>query len=113
MVMSMSQSCFKLLFHLHFNFSTCGEGLEPRLKLSCYMIGGVQISYLLYTSTTQPHEDGPLYHPIVTTISLGSHTLLDFYKSISAAEGLVREQANRVRQNRELSSVVTKYCAVH
>ncbi|CAI8021262.1 Alpha-ketoglutarate-dependent dioxygenase alkB homolog 6 [Geodia barretti] len=30
-----------------------------------------------------PHEDGPLYHPVVTTISLGSHTLLDFYKSLS------------------------------
>ncbi|XP_064622185.1 alpha-ketoglutarate-dependent dioxygenase alkB homolog 6-like [Lineus longissimus] len=26
-----------------------------------------------------PHEDGPLYYPTVTTISLGSHTLLDFY----------------------------------
>ncbi|KAM8953780.1 putative RNA/DNA demethylase ALKBH6 [Pelodytes ibericus] len=26
-----------------------------------------------------PHEDGPLYFPTVTTISLGSHTLLDFY----------------------------------
>lgn len=30
-----------------------------------------------------PHEDGPLYHPTVTTISLGSHTLLDFYSPIS------------------------------
>ncbi|XP_071794814.1 alpha-ketoglutarate-dependent dioxygenase alkB homolog 6-like [Asterias amurensis] len=27
-----------------------------------------------------PHEDGPLFHPVVTTISLGSHTLLDFYQ---------------------------------
>ncbi|XP_790566.4 alpha-ketoglutarate-dependent dioxygenase alkB homolog 6 [Strongylocentrotus purpuratus] len=27
-----------------------------------------------------PHEDGPLFHPVVTTISLGSHTFLDFYK---------------------------------
>ncbi|KAM9324147.1 alpha-ketoglutarate-dependent dioxygenase alkB homolog 6 [Gastrophryne carolinensis] len=26
-----------------------------------------------------PHEDGPLYYPTVTTISLGSHTVLDFY----------------------------------
>ncbi|KAM3911701.1 alpha-ketoglutarate-dependent dioxygenase alkB homolog 6 [Leptodactylus fuscus] len=30
-----------------------------------------------------PHEDGPLYYPTVTTISLGSHTLLDFYLPIS------------------------------
>ncbi|XP_063059030.1 alpha-ketoglutarate-dependent dioxygenase alkB homolog 6 [Engraulis encrasicolus] len=34
-----------------------------------------------------PHVDGPLYHPTVTTISLGSHTLLDFYKPISQSEG--------------------------
>lgn len=27
-----------------------------------------------------PHEDGPLYFPTVSTISLGSHTLLDFYR---------------------------------
>ena len=27
----------------------------------------------------QPHEDGPLFYPVVSTISLGSHTLLDFY----------------------------------
>ncbi|RUS80554.1 hypothetical protein EGW08_011694 [Elysia chlorotica] len=26
-----------------------------------------------------PHEDGPLFYPVVSTISLGSHTLLDFY----------------------------------
>jgi hypothetical protein len=30
----------------------------------------------------QPHEDGPLYYPTVSTISLGSHTLLDFYRPI-------------------------------
>uniref|UniRef100_UPI00398E7387 alpha-ketoglutarate-dependent dioxygenase alkB homolog 6 n=1 Tax=Pristiophorus japonicus TaxID=55135 RepID=UPI00398E7387 len=29
-----------------------------------------------------PHEDGPLYFPTVTTISLGSSTLLDFYHPI-------------------------------
>ncbi|KAJ8266059.1 hypothetical protein GJAV_G00125440 [Gymnothorax javanicus] len=31
-----------------------------------------------------PHEDGPLYHPTVSTISLGSHTLLDFYHPIDS-----------------------------
>ncbi|NP_001088709.1 alpha-ketoglutarate-dependent dioxygenase alkB homolog 6 isoform X1 [Xenopus laevis] len=30
-----------------------------------------------------PHEDGPMYYPTVTTISLGSHTLLDFYVPIN------------------------------
>lgn len=33
-----------------------------------------------------PHEDGPLYHPTVTTISLGSHTLLDFYAPVSSLD---------------------------
>nr|XP_045368872.1 alpha-ketoglutarate-dependent dioxygenase alkB homolog 6 isoform X2 [Camelus bactrianus] len=28
----------------------------------------------------QPHEDGPLYYPTVSTISLGSHTMLDLYE---------------------------------
>lgn len=28
----------------------------------------------------QPHEDGPLYYPTVSTISLGSHAVLDFYE---------------------------------
>lgn len=26
-----------------------------------------------------PHEDGPLYYPVVTNITLSSHTVLDFY----------------------------------
>jgi alkylated DNA repair protein alkB homolog 6 len=30
-----------------------------------------------------PHEDGPSYYPCVTTLSLGSHTLLDFYKPVN------------------------------
>ncbi|XP_043250772.1 alpha-ketoglutarate-dependent dioxygenase alkB homolog 6 [Colletes gigas] len=32
------------------------------------------------------HSDGPLFHPIVTTISCGSHTLLDFYKRLDTAQ---------------------------
>ncbi|XP_017790107.1 PREDICTED: alpha-ketoglutarate-dependent dioxygenase alkB homolog 6 [Habropoda laboriosa] len=32
------------------------------------------------------HSDGPLFHPIVTTISCGSHTLLDFYKRVNSTE---------------------------
>nr|XP_008122601.1 PREDICTED: alpha-ketoglutarate-dependent dioxygenase alkB homolog 6 [Anolis carolinensis] len=39
-----------------------------------------------------PHEDGPLYFPTVTTISLGSHTLLDFYHPVS------REQQEEGRE---------------
>ena len=32
----------------------------------------------------QPHTDGPLYYPTVTTVSLGSHTVLDFYKPLES-----------------------------
>ncbi|XP_012141260.1 putative RNA/DNA demethylase ALKBH6 [Megachile rotundata] len=32
------------------------------------------------------HSDGPLFHPIVTTISCGSHTLLDFYKRLDSTQ---------------------------
>ncbi|KAK0135776.1 Alpha-ketoglutarate-dependent dioxygenase alkB 6 [Merluccius polli] len=34
-----------------------------------------------------PHVDGPLYHPTVTTVSLGSHTLLDFYRPLGGGGG--------------------------
>ncbi|EIW56423.1 uncharacterized protein TRAVEDRAFT_170326 [Trametes versicolor FP-101664 SS1] len=27
-----------------------------------------------------PHEDGPAYHPVVATLSLGSHTVFHYYK---------------------------------
>lgn len=30
-----------------------------------------------------PHADGPLFHPVVSTISCGSHTILRFYKQIT------------------------------
>ncbi|CAM4701132.1 unnamed protein product [Caretta caretta] len=39
-----------------------------------------------------PHEDGPLYFPTVTTISLGSHTLLDFYHPFSRGQHADSEQ---------------------
>ncbi|XP_034430936.1 alpha-ketoglutarate-dependent dioxygenase alkB homolog 6 [Hippoglossus hippoglossus] len=51
-----------------------------------------------------PHEDGPLYHPTVTTISLGSHTLLDFYRPVSSLEG----EAPQTEENRYLFSLLVK-----
>lgn len=33
-----------------------------------------------------PHEDGPLFYPTVATISLGSHTFLDFYHHLNNVE---------------------------
>ncbi|XP_032666244.1 alpha-ketoglutarate-dependent dioxygenase alkB homolog 6 [Odontomachus brunneus] len=32
------------------------------------------------------HSDGPLFYPVVTTISCGSHTFLDFYKQLDTTE---------------------------
>lgn len=48
-----------------------------------------------------PHLDGLLYHPTVTTISLGSHTMLDFYKQIddSSKEEDNGESSNDNRQS--------------
>ena len=33
-----------------------------------------------------PHEDGPAYHPITATVSLGGHTLLEIYKKNDQGE---------------------------
>ncbi|KAK5861490.1 hypothetical protein PBY51_022883 [Eleginops maclovinus] len=51
-----------------------------------------------------PHEDGPLYHPTVTTISLGSHTLLDFYMPVSSQE----DDAPQTEESRFLFSLLVK-----
>lgn len=34
-----------------------------------------------------PHEDGPLFYPVVTTINLGSHSVLQFYQHSSKQDG--------------------------
>ncbi|KAJ3208665.1 Alpha-ketoglutarate-dependent dioxygenase alkB 6 [Dinochytrium kinnereticum] len=45
-----------------------------------------------------PHEDGPAYLPTVATISLGQHTILDFYKSEDDdADKVPQELENRER----------------
>lgn len=49
-----------------------------------------------------PHEDGGLYHPTVTTISLGSHTLLDFYRPVGCLEG------GQTEENRYLLSLLLR-----
>ncbi|XP_032083184.1 alpha-ketoglutarate-dependent dioxygenase alkB homolog 6 [Thamnophis elegans] len=47
-----------------------------------------------------PHEDGPLYYPTVTTINLGSHTLLDFYHPVTG-EAPPESQENSAPQTQE------------
>ncbi|KAJ4491042.1 hypothetical protein C8R41DRAFT_920382 [Lentinula lateritia] len=34
-----------------------------------------------------PHQDGPAYHPVVATISLGTHTAFHYYKYTTGSQG--------------------------
>ncbi|XP_057349005.1 alpha-ketoglutarate-dependent dioxygenase alkB homolog 6 isoform X4 [Manis pentadactyla] len=43
-------------------------------------LSGRKLQNWALVPTPQPHEDGPLYYPTVSTISLGSHTMLDLYE---------------------------------
>ncbi|KAE9396218.1 hypothetical protein BT96DRAFT_996937 [Gymnopus androsaceus JB14] len=36
-----------------------------------------------------PHQDGPAYHPVVATISLGSHTVFHYYRYTTGTQGQV------------------------
>ncbi|XP_028679986.2 alpha-ketoglutarate-dependent dioxygenase alkB homolog 6 isoform X2 [Erpetoichthys calabaricus] len=44
-----------------------------------------------------PHEDGPLYFPTVTTISLGSQVLLDFYQPVCRDSEVTTPQTEESR----------------
>ena len=44
----------------------------------------------------QPHTDGPLYYPTVSTISLGSHTLLDFYTPIQDGSSQAEDASSQM-----------------
>lgn len=48
-----------------------------------------------------PHEDGPLYFPTVTTISLGSHTMLDFYRPVCKEQEGDSEQVTKPQTEEE------------
>uniref|UniRef100_A0A8C1PMT3 AlkB homolog 6 n=1 Tax=Cyprinus carpio TaxID=7962 RepID=A0A8C1PMT3_CYPCA len=51
-----------------------------------------------------PHEDGPLYHPTVTTLSLGSHTLLDFYKPVCQTQS----ETPQTEESRDMLSLLVQ-----
>ncbi|XP_053577589.1 alpha-ketoglutarate-dependent dioxygenase alkB homolog 6 isoform X2 [Bombina bombina] len=53
-----------------------------------------------------PHEDGPLYYPTVTTISLGSHILLDFYLPLSKETVPDQEQVPLSEEQRHIFSLL-------
>ncbi|TBU31025.1 hypothetical protein BD311DRAFT_753689 [Dichomitus squalens] len=60
-----------------------------------------------------PHEDGPAYHPVVTTLSLGSHTVFHYYRykpdtdaspvQISAPDELISSTGRPIDPNPVLS----------
>ncbi|XP_047647654.1 alpha-ketoglutarate-dependent dioxygenase alkB homolog 6 isoform X4 [Phacochoerus africanus] len=62
--------------------------------------------------TPQPHEDGPLYYPTVSTISLGSHTMLDLYEPRQPEDDDPTEQGSPLLQQ-TLSSSDTSIPSTH
>ncbi|KAK0058461.1 alpha-ketoglutarate-dependent dioxygenase alkB 6 [Biomphalaria pfeifferi] len=73
------------------------EDLPPWLKTYADKIGSfsifedkkpnhVLVNEYLPGQGIMPHEDGPLFYPVVTTINLGSHTFLDFYTPIDGQD---------------------------
>lgn len=55
-----------------------------------------------------PHEDGPLYFPTVTTISLGSHTLLNFYHPVRKEEHDEEASIPQTEENRYFLSLLVE-----
>ncbi|XP_078000790.1 putative RNA/DNA demethylase ALKBH6 [Glandiceps talaboti] len=48
-----------------------------------------------------PHEDGPLFYPVISTITLGSHTILDYYHHPTAEEGKNTQRDNKTTVEEE------------
>ena len=76
-----------------------------------------------FSSICKPHTDGPLYHSVIATISLGSSTSLDFYHPIKQDEvqylimifniKLVFVQATSTSlESRYLSSLLLEPCSL-
>ena len=55
---------------------------------------------------SQPHTDGPLYYPAVTTVSLGDHTLLDFYTPLQHQQQQLSSSSATSLDARRLASVL-------
>ncbi|KAK3926196.1 Alpha-ketoglutarate-dependent dioxygenase alkB-like protein 6 [Frankliniella fusca] len=52
-----------------------------------------------------PHTDGPLFHPVITTISLGSHTVLNFYERLDSDK--VDEKDSQLPSNQQRKRVMS------
>ncbi|KAH9519443.1 Alpha-ketoglutarate-dependent dioxygenase alkB 6 [Bulinus truncatus] len=73
------------------------EDLPPWLQLYADKIGNlgifedkkpnhVLVNEYLSGQGIMPHEDGPLFYPVVSTINLASHTFLDFYHPLETKD---------------------------
>lgn len=59
-----------------------------------------------FSVENQPHTDGPLFHPVITTISLGSQTVLHFHKE-HEVENIEEETClNPIKQRKKIMSVL-------
>ncbi|MEE6490500.1 hypothetical protein FKM82_015895 [Ascaphus truei] len=89
--------------HVLVNEYHAGEGIMVS-QTTRGLLGVPNAAPYFGPSFFQPHEDGPLYYPTVTTISLGSHTLLDFYLPVSRGQPGDLEQAPQTEDQRHLLS---------
>eukprot|EP00002_Diphylleia_rotans_P033488 TRINITY_DN7124_c0_g1_i3.p1 TRINITY_DN7124_c0_g1~~TRINITY_DN7124_c0_g1_i3.p1 ORF type:complete len:132 (-),score=23.98 TRINITY_DN7124_c0_g1_i3:403-798(-) len=59
-----------------------------------------------------PHEDGPLYHPVVAILSLGSHCGLDFYAkekhTDGSTDGSTASEEKQPLDQRHLFTILTQ-----
>ncbi|KAL1919799.1 uncharacterized protein VTP21DRAFT_1730 [Calcarisporiella thermophila] len=61
-------------------FRQLGIFLDPPPTNTPFDPNHVLVNEYLAGQGIMPHEDGPIYFPTVATISLGSHTVLNFYR---------------------------------
>ena len=54
-----------------------------------------------------PHEDGPAYYPIVATVSMGAHTVLDIYEKDDVTDRKAEKPRWRILQERRSLLVTT------
>lgn len=55
-----------------------------------------------------PHTDGPMFYPIISTISCGSHTILEFYKNNSIKDNIDGNEENSTNETTSLPLTTTK-----
>ena len=54
--------------------------LDHACRVACLTILQVLVNEYLPGQGIMPHEDGKSFYPVVSTLSLGSHTILDLYE---------------------------------